>query len=364
LYVLSGSTATITEFDANADVVSSLSGLGADPKGFDVDTLGNIYVAMTSSNQVWKFISTNGAYMADTNFGNGGFIGATNGATGTTNGQFSAPFGVAVSPDGGTISVSDSGNDRIQQFSTSDGSFIAAFGTNGTDAEDFNTPEGLVYDSSGSLYIVDSGNSRIAFDQYLETFGVSGTNGTALGEFNSPVNINVNQRAVYVADAGNNRIQSFSLPAPDSLFSIDASSIRFAVSSGLNEPAAVAGVYNLTNEMFYVADTGNNRILLYSLIPDDPMVAWSGMTNSVTAGNISAALTHFSSASVDDYQQAWNILGTSDVISDVSQIGPLTPIFIKDETAKYYFEQTIDGQPLIFPVEFIKENGVWKIQEF
>lgn len=167
-----------------------------------------------------------------------------------------------------------------------------------------------------------------------------------------------------MADAGNNRIQSFSLPVPHAVYSIDASSIRFAVSSGLNAPAAVAGVYNLTNEMFYVADTGNNRVLLYGIAPDDPTSAWSNMTNCVMTGNISGALSNFCSASVDDYQQAWNILGTSTVTSDISQIGPLTPVFIKDEKAKYYFEQTVNGQLLIFPVEFVKENGVWKILDF
>ena len=58
-----------------------------------------------------------------------------------------------------------------------------------------------------------------------------------------------------------------------------------------------------------------------------------------------------------------NFAGTSS-ISDITQIGPITPVFIKSDTAEYYFEQTIDGHLLLFPIEFVKENGVWKILEF
>lgn len=53
LYVLSGSSATITEYDTNGSSIRSLSGIGSNPSGFDVDAAGNVYVAVTGSNQVW-----------------------------------------------------------------------------------------------------------------------------------------------------------------------------------------------------------------------------------------------------------------------------------------------------------------------
>jgi len=162
-------------------------------------------------------------------------------STGTTNGQFNAPFDVAVSPDGGTISVSDSGNNRIQQFSSMDGSFITAFGTNGTDVGQFNAPEGLTYDSSGTLYIVDSTNNRIVLTEGNFIEGATGTNGTAFGQFSSPMNISFGEHGVYVADTGNNRIQSFSSPAPHIPLSADSSALRFVVVTNLNQPSAVAG---------------------------------------------------------------------------------------------------------------------------
>src|SRR6202041_4152452 len=116
----------------------------------------------------------------------------------------------------------------------------------------FNTPKGLTYDSIGTLYIVDSGNNRIVMAQGTVVMGVTGTNGTALGQFSGPLNISTDERGIYVADTGNNRIQCFSPPAPNSLFNISPSSIRFAISSGLNQPAAVGAEYSFTNETFYV----------------------------------------------------------------------------------------------------------------
>jgi len=52
------------------------------------------------------------------------------------------------------------------------------------------------------------------------------------------------------------------------------------------------------------------------------------------------------------------------MISDINDIGPLTPVYIENNLAQYYFEQTIGGQILLFPVQFVNENGTWKIFEF
>jgi sugar lactone lactonase YvrE len=267
-----------------------------------------------------------------------------------------------VSPDGSGISVSDSGNYRIQQFNAN-GVFIISFGGQGTNIGQFNSPKGLTYDSVGTLYVVDSGNNQIALAQGSAVVDATGIGGTDLGQFNGPGSISVGERGVYVADSGNNRIQKFDLPG-QGFFSITPSTIRFALSTNFSQPQAVAAVDNLTNEMFYVADTGNNRVLLYSIPSDDPTPVWNSMTAHIAAGDISSAIPSFSSISADGYRQAFLCIGTAKAISDINAIGTLTPVFIEDDTAEYYFEQTIGGQLLLFPVEFVKENGVWKIVEF
>ena len=366
LYALSGSGAAIYEFATNGDTIRSLGGIGTNPSGIDVDGAGNVYVAVKGNNQVWKLNPATSSFAMDTNFGIGGCIGLTNGASGANNGEFNAPFDVAMTPDGGTISVSDSGNNRIQQFSAANGAFIASFGSSGSDIGQFNTPKGLTFDSYGMLYIVDSGNNRIVIAQDSVVMSATGTGGNGLGQFYGPVNVSIGKRGVYVADTGNNRIQKFDLPAQGS-FSITSVNVGYAISTNLSVPAAVAAVDNLTNETFYVADTGNNRVILCHL-PDNNADAlqavWNSMTNRVANGDIFGAVQYFSSKTADGYRQAFLCIGTAKVISDINAIGPLTPVYIENGKAEYYFEQTIGGQLLLFPVEFVKENGVWKISEF
>jgi hypothetical protein len=362
LYVLSGSTATITEYNSSWTSIRSLSGIGSSPSGLDVDTTGKVYVAMTGSNQVWRYYPTNSTFAVDTNFGTNGCIGNTSGASGTNSGQFSAPYDVAVSPDGGTISVSDSGNNRVQQFDIN-GNFLTSFGGAGTNIGQFSSPAGLSYDGLGTLYVADSGNNRIAVVNSSEIVGVSGTAGTGLLQFSDPLNVSVGERGIYVADSSNNRIQALELLA-NGVYTLGASDVRYAFSGGFSGPAAAATAENLTNELVYVADTGNNKVLLYRVPLDDPTPVWSNMVSHATSGDLSGSVASFSIESAQEYLQAFLSVGAEQTLSDMNDIGTLTPVFIKSDTAEYYFEQTINGQLTLFPVEFVKENGAWKILEY
>jgi hypothetical protein len=123
-------------------------------------------------------------------------------------------------------------------------------------------------------------------------------------------------------------------------------------------------VSDLLEEKFYVADTGNNRVILVKVTGDNPLPTWNNMVACVTAEDISGAIPFFSSVSADGYRSAYCSIGISDLTSDINAIGTQSPVYIRNDTAEYYFQQTIDGQQLLFPVDFVKENGVWKISEF
>jgi hypothetical protein len=143
--------------------------------------------------------------------------------------------------------------------------------------------------------------------------------------------------------------------------------VGYALSTNLSSPASVAAVDNLTNELFYVADTGHNQVLLCQMPDsnaDEILAVWNGMTNYVVQGDIPGASQYFSSLTADGYRQAFLCIGIGDLTSDINAIGPLTPVYIRNNLAQYYFEQTIGGQLLLFPVDFVKENGAWKILEF
>ena len=132
--------------------------------------------------------------------------------------------------------------------------------------------------------------------------------------------------------------------------------------------ASISGPVNLSvgERGVYVADTGNNRVVLCRVPNNDAndiMAVWERMVSYVNAGDFNGAATCFSVVSADSYLTGYLYLD-GDAITDVNQIGTLTPVFIRDDRAQYYFEQTDAGQLLLFPVDFTKENCQWKILQY
>ena len=103
------------------------------------------------NNKIQKFTST------------GGFI-TSWGSSGSSDGQFNAPHGIAVDSDN-SVYVSDRGNNRVQKFNNA-GGFLTKFGSACTiqpcpkDGQ-FNGPDGIGISSSGSVYVTDIGNNRV-----------------------------------------------------------------------------------------------------------------------------------------------------------------------------------------------------------
>ncbi|EOD24933.1 hypothetical protein EMIHUDRAFT_115723 [Emiliania huxleyi CCMP1516] len=157
-------------------------------------------------------------------FGGSGTEGSADG-TGTA-ASFNRPYGVAVSPDAGTVYVADTFNHRIRKIDTSNGvtTTLAGSGTNtfadgtGT-AASFNYPSGVaVSPDGGTLYVADFYNQRIrkidTSDGDTTTLAGSGTYGFADGtgtaaSFAGPTGVAMspNGMTVYVAEVLNNRIR-------------------------------------------------------------------------------------------------------------------------------------------------------------
>ncbi len=121
------------------------------------------------------------------------------GTSGTENGQFSKPSGVAVAANG-NVYVLDAGNDRVQEFSSS-GGYLGQFGKKGGGSGGLLNPGGLAVSPTGEVYVADSGNNRVEI--FSET-------GTYIGQITKvgtvalikPIGVAVASRnAVYILDS-------------------------------------------------------------------------------------------------------------------------------------------------------------------
>ncbi len=118
-------------------------------------------------------------YVADLNNGRVNIYGPTGagigqiGRFGAGPGQFIAPYGVAVGPDG-SVYVSDRETNRIQRF-TAGGRLLQVFGSTGSGPGQFLSPWGLAVDRRGTLFVADLKNNRVqrfsGSGQFIEQFG-------------------------------------------------------------------------------------------------------------------------------------------------------------------------------------------------
>jgi hypothetical protein len=97
---------------------------------------------------------------------------------------------------------------------------------------------------------------------------------------------------------------------------------------------------------------------------NSPEAVWNTFKSCLTTNNIKGAVSCFSITSREDYQQQFSSLSTNDLQTFVKGLGSIKKVTVESDSAQYYFTNAVAGQIITFPVEFGKENGVWKIVEF
>lgn len=224
----------VTTIAGNPGQIGSADGVGSTasfyfPSSIAVDNAFNLYVADTYNHTIRK-ITAGGT--VTTIAGSAGYYGSVDG-TGST-ARFWAPSGVAVDASG-NVYVADMFNDTIRQISpagvvtTLAGSAGQAGSADGTgSAARFDEPGDVAVDSLGNIYVADTSNQTIrritpalvngSTNWVVTTIG--GTVGVIGGglldgldgigpaaEFDFPMGVAVDLTGnVYVADTGNNRI--------------------------------------------------------------------------------------------------------------------------------------------------------------
>lgn len=128
-------------------------------------------------------------------------------------GLFKTAHGLRIDLQG-NLWTTDNGNHVIRKF-TPEGKLLATFGAvdvSGTGKDRFHSPDDLVFNSKGEIYVADSGNRRIVhLDSFGRYIGEWGSQGSEPGQFKIPHSLAIDSRGrIYVADRGNDRIQIFS----------------------------------------------------------------------------------------------------------------------------------------------------------
>lgn len=179
------------------------------------------------------------------------------GSPGSEAGQLSSPSGIATDKAGNTW-VSDTGNNRIQEFN-SKGEFVRQFGGSGSAPGQFAEPRGIAIDSSGDVWVVDSNNHRVQeFGSKGEFIRQLGTEGEGEGQFGKLQSIAIGPEGnVWTVEGapsiGKTRIQEFTAEGTYlNQFGAEGSS-----NAQFLEPQGIA--LDRSGNV-WIADTGNNRI--------------------------------------------------------------------------------------------------------
>jgi len=151
------------------DNFAAISASLNNPSGVAVDSSGNFFIADTLNNRIRKVTADTGIITTVAGAGpsySGGYGGDNNVATSAL---LNRPVGVAVDSSG-NLYVADTGNNRVRKVSAATGliTTVAGTGSSGYNGDNIaatnatlSSPYGIAVDSSGNLYIADTYNNRV-----------------------------------------------------------------------------------------------------------------------------------------------------------------------------------------------------------
>ena len=241
------------------------------PHGIAVDSSGNLFFADTGNNVVREVIASTSLIATVAGTGAPGYSGDRGPATQAT---LLGPEGVALDSSG-ALYIADTGNNRIRRVDPATGTITTVAGTGAigaggdggpaTAAQLF-SPQDVAVDASGNLYIADSGNSSVR-----KVASSSGNISTLAGhqtyighDLAAPTGLALDAFGnLYIADTGNNVVRRLGL-SNGAIATVAGTG--FNGYSGDNGPATAAniaspqGVAVNSIGVLFVADTGNNLI--------------------------------------------------------------------------------------------------------
>jgi sugar lactone lactonase YvrE/phosphodiesterase/alkaline phosphatase D-like protein len=284
------------------------------PYGLNLDSSGNIYIADFSNNLIRKVDAVTGIISTVAGNGTAGYGGDGAAATAA---MLNNPIGLTVD-SAGNIYIAEYSNHRVRKVIVATGiiTTVAGNGSPGfsgdggpATAASLISPSDVSLDSSGNIYIADTGNNRIRMVHATTgiittvagdgTPGFSGDNGPATGaSLFDPSGITVDSGGnIYIAALENNRIRMVNA-ATGIITTVAGNGIYGGISGdgGLATSASLTWPYGLSMDSvanIYIAEARMSRIRkvnastgIITTVAGTAAAGFSGDGGPVAAANI------------------------------------------------------------------------------
>ncbi|HEY2536534.1 MAG TPA: hypothetical protein VGI24_06075 [Solirubrobacteraceae bacterium] len=282
LWVVDSANSRVEEFSSSGSYIAKFGEAGTgtgklkEPEGIALDSAGDIWVADTGNNRLEEF-SASGAYITSV------------GSLGTEAGKLKAPAALTFDAKGNPW-VADTGNNRVEKFSkegtcaskVGTPECVSKFGVSGSEPGQLSEPKGIAIDAGEHVWVADTGNNRV---QEFSTSGVLlkrfGSAGSGEGQLKAPIDLKIDGAGdIWTVDSLNGRAQAFT---PSGAF-VTQIGWKGVEAGQLTEPHALA--FDATGKI-WVSDGADNRLEQWSKGPnahDEKTVYYSVASNSEYSG--------------------------------------------------------------------------------
>ena len=313
------------------------------PQGVAIDGLGNVYIADTSGNRIRR-VDGNGIITTVA----GGVSGSGGDGGAATSAQLSQPQSVAIDGLGNLYIADTLNNrirrvDPSGVITTVAGTGTAAYGGDGgaAIAASIQHPDGVAVDTLRNVYIADTGNNRIrrvdATTGVITTVvgtGVAGALGdgaaATAAQLSGPQNVTFDSSGtMYLADSGNTRVRHVDAAGIITTVAGNGTS-GFSGDGGPATSAAFMGIAGIAidDNGLYITDTGNSRVRRVdasSIITTFAGNGVPGFTGDGGAGS-SAEVQFPLSVAVDSQDNVYITESGSRRVRRIDAIGVITTI--------------------------------------